>query len=127
VEVVYCDNCGCKLNPDEAADKRGESGKLFCAKCAPLFNVTTSVLMEVHDYSVVDQPTAVGMPAVMSPKPVTKFYFCEKCGKRITDSEIERGLGRDKKVRGVYCRQCSVGVATIEFEAIQPPEAPEDK
>src|SRR5471030_2404879 len=47
-----------------------------------------------------------------------KFYFCEKCGKRITDAELEQGLGRDKKLKGVYCTACSVGVMTVETLAI---------
>ncbi len=43
-----------------------------------------------------------------------KFYFCESCGKRITDEEIQEGLGKDKKLRGVYCKTCAVGVMTME-------------
>ncbi len=43
-----------------------------------------------------------------------KFFFCEGCGKRITDAEIERGDGKDKKLKGVYCKACAVGVLTME-------------
>ncbi len=43
-----------------------------------------------------------------------KFYFCEKCGKRVTENDIEGGTARDKKLRGVYCRACAVGVMTME-------------
>ncbi len=50
--------------------------------------------------------------------PVTKFYFCETCNKRITDQQILDGLGRDKKLKGVYCKDCAVGVMTMEFDAI---------
>jgi DNA-directed RNA polymerase subunit RPC12/RpoP len=49
----------------------------------------------------------------------TKFYFCETCGKRITDRQILEGLGRDKKLKGVYCKDCAVGVMTMEFGAIK--------
>jgi hypothetical protein len=42
------------------------------------------------------------------------FYFCEKCGKRITDVDIDKGLGRNKKLKGVYCTDCSVGVMTMD-------------
>jgi len=49
-----------------------------------------------------------------------EFYFCETCGTRITDKEIEQGMGRDKKLKGVYCNKCSVGVMTMEFAAIAP-------
>lgn len=47
-----------------------------------------------------------------------KFYFCETCGKRITDQQVEEGSARDKKLKGVYCQECAVGVMTIEFNAI---------
>lgn len=42
-----------------------------------------------------------------------KFYFCETCGKRITEQEINEGLGRDKKLKGVYCNNCATGVSTL--------------
>ncbi|MBE7465698.1 MAG: hypothetical protein HS116_19670 [Planctomycetes bacterium] len=43
-----------------------------------------------------------------------KFYFCEKCGKRLTEQEISAGQAKDKKLRGVYCADCSEGVMTLE-------------
>ena len=43
------------------------------------------------------------------------FYFCESCGKRITDEEIKGGKGRDKKLKGVYCADCALGVSTMEM------------
>jgi formylglycine-generating enzyme required for sulfatase activity/serine/threonine protein kinase/outer membrane biosynthesis protein TonB len=52
----------------------------------------------------------------------SKFYFCEACGKRVTDADLESGAGRDKKRKGVYCSLCAVGVMTVEFNA--PAEAP---
>lgn len=42
------------------------------------------------------------------------FYFCEKCGKRLTEHDIEQGAGKNKKLKGVYCSVCSVGVLTLE-------------
>jgi hypothetical protein len=42
-----------------------------------------------------------------------KFYFCEICGKRITELDIQKGAGRDKKLKGVYCENCAVGVTTM--------------
>ena len=33
--------------------------------------------------------------------------------KRITDEQILEGLGRDKKLKGVYCKDCAVGVMTM--------------
>lgn len=44
-----------------------------------------------------------------------KFYFCEKCGKRVTEVDVEAGAARDKKLNGVYCTDCSVGVLTMEI------------
>ncbi len=43
-----------------------------------------------------------------------KFYFCEGCGKRITDKDIDAGLGKNKKLKGVYCKGCAAGVMTME-------------
>ena len=43
-----------------------------------------------------------------------KFYFCEKCGQRLTEDDIEKGEARNKKLRGVFCQACSVGVLTLE-------------
>ena len=43
-----------------------------------------------------------------------KFYFCEGCGKRITDADIDKGHGKDKKLKGVYCTGCAQGIFTME-------------
>lgn len=43
-----------------------------------------------------------------------QFFFCEGCGKRITDAQVAAGEGRDKKLKGVYCSACAVGVTTME-------------
>lgn len=43
-----------------------------------------------------------------------KFYFCERCGKRLTEVDLEQGRGRDKKLTGVYCTDCATGVMTVE-------------
>lgn len=42
------------------------------------------------------------------------FYFCEKCGKRLTEADIGQGLGKNKKLTGVYCSNCAPGALTIE-------------
>ena len=42
------------------------------------------------------------------------FYFCEACGKRVTEKDIEAGSARDKQLKGVYCTTCSSGVLTME-------------
>jgi hypothetical protein len=43
-----------------------------------------------------------------------KFWFCETCGKRLTDQDLDEGNARDKKLKGVYCSQCAAGVLTME-------------
>jgi hypothetical protein len=107
MEVAYCDNCAARLN-DTQADVESSDGKKYCEKCAPLFKFTTSALI------------AVQLPAAEETKPklVSKFYFCETCGKRITDVDLEKGAGRDKKLKGVYCSACAAGVMTMEFTAL---------
>ena len=46
------------------------------------------------------------------------FWFCETCGKRLTENDLAAGDARDKKLKGVYCQSCSVGVMTMEMDAI---------
>lgn len=43
-----------------------------------------------------------------------KFYYCEVCGKRLTEHDIDGGVAKDKKLKGVYCRSCAVGVSTMD-------------
>src|ERR1051325_2099040 len=42
------------------------------------------------------------------------FYFCETCGKRLTEADLEEGRGKNKKLKGVYCSGCAAGVMTME-------------
>lgn len=53
-----------------------------------------------------------------------KFYFCETCGKRVTEEDVAAGQARDKKLKGVYCTNCSEGVMTMEMAAITDIPAP---
>lgn len=50
-----------------------------------------------------------------------KFYFCETCGRRLTEDDISRGQGRDKKLKGIFCTSCAVGVMTQEMQAVDEP------
>ncbi|MBE7462922.1 MAG: hypothetical protein HS116_05435 [Planctomycetes bacterium] len=52
-----------------------------------------------------------------------KFFFCEKCGKRVTDSDVAAGQARDKKLRGVFCTDCAAGVLTLETMPITEDQA----
>jgi len=158
VKVVYCDKCGYRIAGDPlrpGSAEFGESGKKYCAKCAPMCkspttepqatppskvdvraasgrkssqrlnavsNVANSTVQNALQrsdalkmQSVDDHQTGESVPAKSS----TKFYFCETCGKRVTDVEIEQGDGRDKKLKGFYCKDCAIGVNTIEFPAMK--------
>lgn len=43
-----------------------------------------------------------------------KFYFCQTCGKRLTEHDIDDGAARNKKLKGVFCKECAVGVTTMD-------------
>jgi hypothetical protein len=47
-----------------------------------------------------------------------KFYFCETCGKRVTEKDIEAGRARNKQLKGIFCEGCAEGVMTLEMQAI---------
>ena len=44
-----------------------------------------------------------------------EVFFCEGCGKRITDQELETGAGVDKQALGIFCISCGKSVKTQEF------------
>ncbi len=46
------------------------------------------------------------------------FWFCETCGKRLTDQDLEAGKARDKKLKGVYCADCATGISTQEMAIV---------
>ena len=52
-----------------------------------------------------------------------KFYFCETCGKRVTEADVEAGKARNKKLNGVFCAQCADGVMTLEMLPVTEDEA----
>lgn len=45
---------------------------------------------------------------------LVKFYFCEACGTRLTEHDIDAGAARNKKLKGVYCKDCGEGVTTLD-------------
>ena len=128
MEILYCSNCRTQVTPAELSSgksMRSEDGKVYCAKCAPLYEHATSSLLAIplpQTTAIDEAPTQTAVPVVLASiqtdKSVTKFYFCETCGKRVTDKQIEAGHGRDKKLKGVYCEDCAVGVMTMEFAAL---------
>lgn len=54
-----------------------------------------------------------------------KLFFCEKCGRRLTDQDLASGQARDKQVKGVHCKDCATGVMTMTFEALSDSQARE--
>lgn len=52
-----------------------------------------------------------------------KFYFCQSCGVRVTEDDIADGAARDKKLKGVYCSSCAVGVSTMNAMPMSEREA----
>ena len=61
-------------------------------------------------------------PKASTPAGSMGFYFCEKCGKRVTAADLARGQGRDKQQKGVHCAACSEGTMTVAFDAISQEE-----
>ena len=53
------------------------------------------------------------------------FYFCEACGKRVTEIDIATGAAQNKEAKGVYCKSCSVGVKTTSLAPAAGPEPAE--
>jgi len=49
------------------------------------------------------------------------IWFCETCGKRVTEKDLAQNQAFDKQVKGMYCKDCAVGVNTMAFEPIQAP------
>lgn len=52
-----------------------------------------------------------------------KFYFCETCGKRLTEHDIDGGVAKNKKLKGVFCKECAIGVTTMESLPLSDREA----
>ncbi len=55
-----------------------------------------------------------------------KLYFCETCGKRLSSLDLEAGAAKDKKLKGVFCQSCAVGVFTMEMQAVPEIEVKHD-
>ena len=44
-----------------------------------------------------------------------KIFFCEGCGKKLTDNDLAKGTAKDKQKAGLYCTSCAAGVATDRY------------
>lgn len=128
MQIRYCESCGVKLTDTNAT---GSTGPNYCTLC-------TNTLSPLPDVPVVSpkplsrKSSATRLPAIL-PTPSTprntppagekvpvnmSFYFCETCGKRVTEADVAAGRARNKQVRGVYCVFCAEGVTTMTFDAI---------
>src|SRR5262249_20286248 len=90
VEILYCDNCNDQISSEELQAGTAvltSDATVLCGKCAPLYKHSTTSLLAI----TAQEKTSTQTPTPAT-KSVTKFYFCETCGKRITDKEIEHGL-----------------------------------
>ena len=125
MDIIYCDTCGVRVPSSEFAASHGNDDKVHCSKCAPRVrrgSASVSAVTHPEKKTPEAKSPALGTPWVKSTAPASgdiKFYFCETCGKRITDRQILEGQGRDKKLKGVFCSDCAVGVNTMEFDAIR--------
>lgn len=127
MKFYFCETCGKRLTENDLAEGAGKNKKLkgvFCKECAvgvttmddmPLTEEKARQLLLTGKES--SGPTNVPKPDAM------KFYFCEKCGTRLDERDIEAGKARDKKLKGVYCRGCAEGVMTMEYEGMTSEEA----
>ncbi len=46
------------------------------------------------------------------------FYFCDKCGTRVTEQDMATGRAVDKQVQGIFCAKCATDVSTKEFSPV---------
>ena len=82
--------------------------------------------LKPHFYSLIQQKLHLSSAIARCVKEnPMKFYFCEACGKRVTEEDIREGQGADKKLKGVFCKACSVGVMTMETVPLTQAEAKE--
>ncbi|HYG73400.1 MAG TPA: hypothetical protein VEK08_00100 [Planctomycetota bacterium] len=118
MNVFYCDNCSAKVSDIDLEDGDGtrKGEQVYCKKCKPLFEFTTTTLTNVAE--VLD--AVANRKADVDDGIGSRFWFCETCGKRLTNFDVASGDARDKKLRGVFCADCAVGVTTTEFTAIVP-------
>lgn len=47
------------------------------------------------------------VPSVGTSEGTMSFYFCEKCGKRVTNHDLATGQAHDKPMTDVYCVDCA--------------------
>jgi formylglycine-generating enzyme required for sulfatase activity len=119
MKIHYCYGCGAKIVDEDSATSgawRDSEGKIYCAKCAPVFSMSTSVILATA------KPSSIGDPSFIPIPDGTKFWFCESCGQRVTDIDIAEHNAFDKQRRGVFCASCAAGVSTHEFVALRSPK-----
>jgi len=149
MQILYCDVCGTKLPKQDASSDLAVS---LCKQCAAKRGAPaepTRVKYGARKSSAIrlraikstgsarqtpaggnakapsapiETPTRPVAPGRESPNGIMGFYFCEKCGKRVTNADLAKGQGRDKQLKGVHCVDCAEKVGTMAFEAISQKE-----
>lgn len=127
MEIFYCVTCGKRLTDKDVAAGHARDKKLkgiFCKTCAVGVTTTDEMPLSEEQAREILRKEKEGLGGVSASGPTTpRYYFCEKCGKRLDDEDFETGRARDKKLNGVYCVGCSDGVWTEEFEGLTDEEA----
>ncbi|MBE7464745.1 MAG: helix-turn-helix domain-containing protein [Planctomycetes bacterium] len=124
MKFFFCEKCGKRLTDADVSGGQARDKKLkgvFCSDCSVgILTMEHAALTEDEARVVLTRgagktadPAEAGQAAAPAQAGM-KFFFCEKCGARLTDREIAGGQAKDKKLRGVFCTPCSEGVLTME-------------
>lgn len=126
MKFYFCETCGSRLTEQDIAAGKARDKKLkgvFCQTCAVgVTTMETAPLSESQARSILAKGKD-GAARPQAPAGATKFFFCEKCGERLTETDIAEGAAKDKQLKGVYCKNCSEGVLTMDFDSITEEQA----
>ena len=131
MQIEYCALCNKRIGDDDFAEAKAfrVNGEPYCQTCKeklsePLQNEIQSVAPRRSP--VAPEPSRSASDTRQTPGHSSgshglKLYWCENCGRRLTNEDLVKGEARDKQVKGIYCKQCAPGVVTLQFDAIKSP------
>lgn len=128
MKFYFCQSCGKRLTETDISEGKARDKKLkgvYCNDCAVgVFTIEDLPLSDDEARKLVAEEVRArsGTPEE-GVKGVMRFYYCESCNKRLTESDIRKGEGKDKRQRGIFCTQCGIGVTTVEFSSLTQDEA----
>lgn len=128
MKFFFCQTCGKRLTENDIAEGNARDKKLkgvYCTDCAVgVVTMEDLPLSEAEARKLVSEEMR-GRSATPTDQEsgVLRFYFCESCNKRLTETDIAKGEGKDKQRRGIFCKACGVGVTTVEFATLSNAEA----